>query len=188
MAYRIGIIAEDDTDINVIHELIKKLARGKIFTIKKFSANGCGKLIGKCYQWSIQLKERGCDFLLVVHDLDEKQESQLRQKLEKVLYTSPIKKRAIIIPIKEIEAWLLSDHQAIEKAMKLKQNIGKIADPQSIGDPKRYLSELIYIKSGKTKRYLTKDNPKIAEKIDINNLSRCSSFMLFRDFIVQQLL
>lgn len=187
MAYKIGLIAEDDTDVDVIHELIKKLARGKAFTIKKFSANGCGKLLGKCFQWSRQLKERGCELLLVVHDLDEKQEVHIRQKLEKALQASPIKNRAIIIPIREIEAWLLSDHQAIEKAMRLTQKIGKISDPQSIGDPKRYLSELVYIKSGKTKRYLTKDNPKIAEKIDINNLNRCSSFIPFRDFINQQL-
>ena len=183
MTNKIGVIAEDDTDVDVVRELIGKIARGKTFSIKKFAANGCGKLIGKCYQWSVQLKSRGCETLIVLHDLDERQEGQLRQQLENTLNTSPIKKRVVIIPIKEIEAWLLSDHLAIEKAMNLKQKVEKVANPQSIADPKKYLGDLIYLKSGKVKRYLTSDNPKIAQKVEINNMRRCSSFLPFENFI-----
>lgn len=148
MTYRIGIIAEDDTDVDVARVLIGKVARGKSFSVKKFSANGCGKLIGKCYQWSVQLHARGCELLVVLHDLDEKQENQLRQFLERALSGSPISRRIIVIPIKEIEAWLLSDHQAIEQAMNLKQRIERVANPQSVANPKEYLRELIRLKSG----------------------------------------
>lgn len=183
MTYKVGIIAEDDTDVAVLRELISKIARGKSFSIKKFAANGCGKLVGKCYQWSVVLKSRGCEFLIVLHDLDERQETQLRQQLENVLNTSPIRKRLVVIPIKEVEAWLLSDHKAIEKAMNLKQKIDKVPNPQSIANPKKYLSDLILLKSGKVKHYLTSDNSKIAQKIDVSNLRRCSSFLPFESFI-----
>jgi len=183
MTCKIGVIAEDDTDVAVVRELIEKIARGKSFSIKKFSANGCGKLVGKCYQWSVQLKARGCELLIILHDLDEKQENQLRQQLESILSNSPIKRRAVVIPIKEIEAWLLSDHLAIEKAMNLKQKVEKVANPQSIADPKKCLGDLIYLKSGKVKRYLTSDNWKIAQKIELNNIRRCSSFLPFENFI-----
>lgn len=183
MNYKIGVIAEDDTDVAVVRELINKMVRGKAFSIKKFSANGCGKLIGKCYQWSVQLKARGCQLLLVLHDLDQRQEHQLRQQLEDALKSSPISKRAVVIPVREIEAWLLSDHNAIEKAMNLKQKVERVPNPQSIADPKKYLGEIIYLKSGKIKRYLTSDNFKIAQKIDLANIRKCSSFISFEKFI-----
>jgi len=183
MTYKIGVIAEDDTDVEVVRELINKLAHGKVFSIKKFAANGCGKLIGKCHQWSIQLRERGCNLLIVLHDLDERQVNQLKQQLENALNNSPIIKRIVVIPIKEIEAWLLSDHQAIERAMNLKQKVTRVANPESIADPKKYLGDIIYLKSGKIKHYLTNDNPKIAKKIDLLNLRRCSSFIPFENFI-----
>ncbi len=183
MNHKIGIIAEDDTDVAVLRELIYKIAHGKTVVFKKFSAHGCGKLIGRCKPWSVELKNKGCNLLVVVHDLDERQEQQLRQALESALNNSPILKRAIIIPIKEIEAWLLSDHLAIEKAMNLKQSFPKVPNPQTIADPKRYLKEIIFIKSGKNKYYLPRDNEKIARKVDLNNIRKCSSFAPLETFI-----
>jgi hypothetical protein len=88
----------------------------------------------------------------------------------------------------EIEAWLLSDSNAIIRAMNLSQNFAQIPNPQSIPDPKRKLGEIIYLRSGRTKRYInTKHNKKIAAEVDITNLRRCSSFLPLESFLLEQI-
>lgn len=183
MTYRVGVIAEDSSDVEVVYELITKITPNKRFKIRKFVGNGCGKIRGKCNQWALQLMREGCTLLVVMHDLDNRVLSELEIQLEKAINPCPIKKYVLIIPIKEIEAWLLSDNVAIQIALSLKQKISHIANPEAINDPKKLLGEIIYLKSDKTKRYVVSDNRKIAHKIELQNIRRCSSFLPLERFI-----
>src|ERR1700722_9838032 len=105
----IGVIAEDDSDIAVIDALVGKLAKAP-YVIRPVSANGCGKIIGKCRGWAQNLRDRGCQCLLIVHDLDLRNITQLNEQLRASLEPSPISPHIVVIPVREIEAWLLADH------------------------------------------------------------------------------
>lgn len=183
MTYRIGIIAEDNSDVDVLYELIGKIAQSKGFVIRKFAANGCGRILGKCCQWAHQLSRQGCTLLVIVHDLDARVLAEFRPKIEQACRPSPIEKHVVIIPVREIEAWLLSDSQAIQKALNLKQKVPHIGDPEALLDPKKMLGETIYLKSAKTKRYVVNDNQRIARKVELKNIRRCSSFLPLEKFI-----
>ncbi len=184
MRNRIGIIAEDDSDVDVVDQLIPKVVPGKEYSIRKFVGHGCGRIQGKCAQWAIVLKARGCTMLIVLHDLDTRVLSKLESELRQILGHCPIQKNVIVIPIREIEAWLLSDNVAIQKAMNLGSVVPRVPNPQNITDPKKKLGEIIYLRSGKRKRYLNSvDNRKIAAEIDLNNLRRCSSFVPMEEFL-----
>jgi len=184
MTVRLGIIAEDDGDVDVAEILIRKIA-AKHFQVKKFVGRGCGKIVAKCRPWATTLHSQGCSLLIIIHDLDEKSEPVLRQMLNNALNPSPIAKHVIIIPIKELEAWLLSDHDAINLALKLKRPLPKVSNPQALARPKERLRDLIYSYSQKRIIYVnTIHNARIAAKTSIRVIkARCSSFVPFANFV-----
>ncbi len=188
MSTLIGVIAEDNSDIDVVDEFIRKIVPKKKYIIKSFVGHGCGKVRGKCFQWAGVLKTKGCSCLILLHDLDEHDLPSLNTHLCQVLAHCSISKHVVIIPIREIEAWLLSDNKAIKKAMNLVRDVPRISNPQEIVDPKRKLGETIYLLSDKTKRYLNSvHNRKIAAAVELVNVRRCSSFLPLESFLIDNL-
>jgi len=182
MSLCVGIIAEDISDVHVLEEIISKMTRRNQFKIRKFLGFGCGKIINKCRDWARNLKIQGCKVLILVHDLDEKNVTTLHLELEQSLKPCPIPQYVIVIPVKEIEAWLLADHHAINLVFKL--SLGKIANPQAINRPKEYLRDLVDRRSNHSKTYLnTVHNRKIAAAANLRNLERCTSFLPLKEFI-----
>ena len=181
----IEIIAEDESDIAVVKTLIGKIATVP-FSVKSTAAGGCGKIAGKCRIWAQNLQERGCRYLLIIHDLDTRILNTLRTELTAALKPCPIGSHLIVIPVREIEAWLLADHVAVTRAMKLQRALNEVANPEAILRPKERLADLVYTRSGTKRRYLnTVDNAKIAEHCIINNLKRCASFVPLRISLVR---
>jgi len=179
----IGIIAEDNSDVQVINELIKKIAKAA-YNIKFFVGGGSGKIIDKCFAWAQNLRDQGCRYLVRVHDLDTATITNLRAALQSALNPSPITTHIIVIPVREIEAWLLADQDAITKAMKLKNLLNQVANPEAIQTPKEYLGRLVYARSGHTRRYVnTIHNPQIAAVCTLSKLRRCQSFVPLDQFI-----
>jgi hypothetical protein len=179
----IGIIAEDHSDVAVLKVLIGKMSQTP-FSIRSAVGGGCGKIVGKCRVWAQTLYEQGCRYLLLVHDLDTRITDQLRAQLTSALSPSPIELYLVVIPVREIEAWLLADHVAITKAMKLEEKLNQVSNPEGIQRPKEYLADLVYRKSNKERRYVNAlDNERIAELCGTNNLRRCASFVPFFNFV-----
>src|SRR5437588_7930520 len=186
MRNRIGLIAEDRSDIAVINELIKKIAGTKDFVLKGFVGRGCGKIRGKCLQWAQDLKSKGCNSVILLHDLDSRNLLELERQLRESFSPCPIKNNVIIIPVQEIEAWLLSDEKAIQQAMNLRDKVSRVPNPESITDPKSRLGEIIYIRSRKTKRYVnTIHNSRIAASLSIMKVRRCKSFRPLEQFLTE---
>ena len=142
MTILVGIIAEELSDVDVISEIIGKLAR-KNFGVKSFVGHGCGRIKYKCRAWAQTLKERGCKLLILVHDLDSARLDQLLAAIRGALNPSPMEQYVIVIPIRELEAWLLADHKAITKTFRFKKGLRKIANPESINRPKEFLRDII---------------------------------------------
>jgi hypothetical protein len=169
---KIGIIGEDDTDVECLKVLIKKIKPDK-FDSRGRGAGGGGNMFNerKMFQLSSSLSAGGCQYLIIVHDLDRDSTTnelndleKLRQRLKRAAQNSPIGNKCIVIPIEELEAWLLSSDDHIQ-------------NPQSFKRPKEYLKKM-------NRNYRTSDNAKIAEKIDISKIwEKCPSFRPFQDFI-----
>ncbi|NVO00043.1 MAG: DUF4276 family protein [Geobacteraceae bacterium] len=182
MSKTIGIIAEDTSDVDVITALIGKYVDRNKFSIKKFVGNGCGKLRNKCDSWTALLFEAGCHHVLIFHDLDRNDEAKLKKLLLKKVPKEQYPNAFIVIPIEELEAWLLSDEHAIQSVFGLKAPPKKIINCEQVQSPKEHLAGLVWT-LGK-KRYLnTVHNKKISEKIVIENLRRCPSFKPLDDYI-----
>ena len=182
MSKKIGLIAEDQSDIDVIINLLAKYVARNEFTTKKFIGNGCGKLKNKCDTWAKQLFDSGCSHVIVFHDLDRNDEATLRETLQKKIPQAIFPNSLIVIPIEELEAWLLSDVSAIKSVFSLKKAPKKFNSCESVKSPKESLEKIIWT-LGK-KRYLnTVHNQKIAEKTSLIHLRRCASFVLFDTYV-----
>jgi hypothetical protein len=187
MSVTVGIIAEDESDVEVIDVIISKSTAAR-YSTKSFVGHGCGKIRNKCHEWAENLRERGCRLLILVHDLDAGSLRELRRALANALGDSPLKPCVIIIPVREIEAWLLADPNAIRTALNIRDPIKRIRNPEGLPRPKEYLRDLIYRTSKKKITYLnTIHNAKIARAGQIANFRNCESFKPLQDFIVKNL-
>jgi hypothetical protein len=183
---RVGIIAEDRSDVRVIENILQKLCGSPVVT-RHFVGEGCGRIVGKCRAWAEQLWQKGCTQLVLVHDLDTKVLATLEGTLREALNPCPVAQHVIVIPTREIEAWLLADEKAIKNVFKFKKQIKKIVNPEEIVDPKRKLKEIVHVLSDKRLIYLnTIHNEKIAAAANIEALRRCASFAPLYDFFKPQ--
>jgi hypothetical protein len=185
----VGVIAEDDCDVDSIRVLIHRIAKNKGIKINKFVGKGCGKLRRKCNAWARILSQKKCSVLILVHDLDANNLKDLRKRIQDSLDPCPIAKHLICIPVQEIEAWLLSDADAIKESMNLSKRPKVDGPPENIDSPKEYLEKLVYKTSGGEKIYLnTKHNAKIAEIVSIDKANKlCPSFQPFYEFVRNQI-
>lgn len=182
MAAKIGVIAEDHSDIEVLYALTCKLTAENNFSFSKFVGRGCGKLRKKCHVWAENLIQRGCSCLVVVHDLDTNNESQLRAKLENSVKTVGFRGYLILIPIREIEAWLLVDARALRRSFQMKSEPRLPKRPENIHSPKEYLRKTVWQMT--KKHYInTIHNKRIAEMIRTTQLNACQSFRPYPIFI-----
>ncbi|OAV75509.1 hypothetical protein Barb7_00866 [Bacteroidales bacterium Barb7] len=183
----IGIIAEDNSDFETAKILIKRIINKDNLTFKKAIGDGCGKLHRKAAGYAIDLKKRGCDMLILIHDLDRNDHDTLLKELTEKIENTPIEKRFICIPVEEIEAWLISDPESIKKSMKLARTPKFTGQPETIQSPKEVLAEQVYLCSNKSTLFLnTKHNPKLAESVSIDLVrQKCESFERLYDFVTK---
>src|SRR5690348_3043874 len=86
----IGVIAEDDTDCDVVDVLVRRiLPRECKIGVKRRRGQGCCRLIRKASIWMKELASDGCGSIILLHDLDRdplthalRDEYALRRALE----------------------------------------------------------------------------------------------------------
>lgn len=183
----VGVIAEDDSDVDSATVLIRRISGKSNVGVKRFVGKGCGRINRKSRAWATNLKQRGCSLLILIHDLDRNRLAELRIKLEQSLDPSPIGEYLICIPVEELEAWLLADPVAIRKALKLPKTPKIKGHPEDISSPKEYLEALVRrITQGEKVYDHTRHNEKICKELGIDRVLRCPSFKEFHEFVRQK--
>ena len=181
-ALQIGVIAEEHNDVEVLEELASKVIKKNGFSISRFVGHGCGKLRNKCGVWARNLRDRGCDLLIVAHDLDRNDEAALRDLLSTSTDGSGFKYALILIPIEELEAWLLCDAEALRTVFNMRSTPKVSKAPETIKSPKEFLGQLVRGNS-KTQYLNTVHNKRIAGSMNLETLARCPSFGDFPKFL-----
>ncbi|WP_312933916.1 DUF4276 family protein [Pseudomonas sp.] len=185
MATKIGIIAEDESDVDVIKEILGIYIPANNFGTKKFVGKGCGKLRAKCAAWTTNLVAMGCEHILIFHDLDRYDEHTLRKELSAKIELTGFKNTLIVIPVEELESWLLSDMEAIKEIFSIQKKIKPLGPSEKIKSPKEQLQKLVKRYSKKT--YInTIHNKKIASKLRIQELMNCKSFHPLNQYLNSQ--
>lgn len=183
MQKKIGIIAEDLSDIEVLKKLARKLT-GKTLPYAHFVGKGCGSIKRKTPGWCKVFSIKGCTDVLLVHDLDRNSAKELRTSLQTILRNSTTLTHAVVIPEEELEAWLLSDEQAIKEALNLPKPINPVHHPETVKSPKEALVKSVWSVSQRRIRYINSvHNTLIADKINVEKIkNKCPSFNDFAKF------
>ncbi|MGV0036199.1 MAG: DUF4276 family protein [Candidatus Azotimanducaceae bacterium WSBS_2022_MAG_OTU7] len=113
---------------------------------------------------------------MVVHYLDENDEATLRGELASKIKGQGFVESLVLLPTKEMEAWLLCDKQAIKAVHNTKKLPKLPPHPEQVADPKKELRRAIKSAGGGT--YVnTTHNPKLAEAINSKLIEKkCASF------------
>jgi Domain of unknown function (DUF4276) len=184
----LGVIAEDESDVQVVGVLARKISQAR-FAIRQALAHGSGQMQKKALVWARVLYAKGCTHLMLVHDSDHHSVADLTARLTQALAGAPIGRRVVVIPVREIEAWLLADHEAVNTALKLRPPLTPQPNPQGILHPKEHLGRLIDQRTARHIHYTnTIHNVRIAEHANVARLlARCTSFRGFEVFVRTQL-
>jgi hypothetical protein len=186
--FRIGIIAEDDSDVESAKIMIRRIAGNERLGFKRSIGKGCGKIRRKCHDWAKNLNDKGCSRLVLLHDLDRKNIGELYKAIYSSLQPCPINKFLICIPVEEMEAWFLADPEAISKALNLRKTVKVKGMPEKIMSPKEHIDVLVKRASNNEKEYLnTEHNAKISKYVDFSKLKKCASFVPFFNFIENEI-
>jgi hypothetical protein len=181
----IGLIVEDNSDFNCLKILISRIIQKDNLTFKKAIGNGCGKMKRKALSYANNLSQKGCELIIIVHDLDRNVLSKLHKDLEKLMNLSNAKNTFVCIPIEEIEGWFLSDPEGIRQTFQLNRLPKIIGNPETIESPKEKLEDHVFQCSDKSKLYLnTKHNDLLSTNICLNKMKeKCESFRLLDEFV-----
>ncbi|GGI58072.1 DUF4276 family protein [Winogradskyella haliclonae] len=181
----IGLIVEDNSDFTSLKIIISRIIKKNNLTFKKAIGNGCGKMKRKAVSYANVLSNKGCDLIILVHDLDRNDLKTLRTELNQTINMSNAKNKFVCIPIEEIEGWFLSDPEGIKNAFGLKRIPNIKGNPETVTSPKEKLEDFVFQCSNKSKIYLnTKHNNLLSASLDLEKIrKKCVSFKEFEEKI-----
>ncbi len=184
-----GILGEDKSDVATLKILIKKLQGDSSLSFKGKGYSGCGEMLRK---GSAQLKlfaKLGCDRLIICYDSDnEKPNNRYQEVVKRIIEKSGLtclEKEiiCIIIPVQEIEAWILADIEAVTQIFK-NWHPNSISNPESIDSPKEYLEKLSRNAKKRPRYNHATHNEKVAQYLDLNKVKqKCPSFRSLAELV-----
>ena len=115
-----AVLGEDKSDTDMLKELIFSLAHDRSLTIKTKGYSSCGELLKKGARQISMFKGLGCTRFVVCYDSDrdcpDARKTAIIKKIIEPSMTVGI--FCALVPIQEIEAWILADLSAVTNIIK----------------------------------------------------------------------
>lgn len=174
------MLAEDRSDVETLTVLIRRLAGNNSVPVRQKGYSGCSEMLRKgARQLQLFRDLGGCQRYVVCYDSDRDDPATRHKRLiDEVIkpsgLTAPI---CALVPIQEIEAWILADVNAVTKVITGWVPNKEIHHPESIKDPKEHLEKMS--RTNQRPRYShATHNSKIAQYLDLDLvMNKCPSFM-----------
>jgi hypothetical protein len=184
---RLGIIAEDHSDIDTLIVMIRRINNIRL-KIKRYSAKGCGKLRKKCSGIASLWAAQSISYIIICHDSDcdnphkiKTLRNNLREKILKIPNCDRVV--CIVIPVQELEAWFLADVSPLNKKFR-GMNIRNIPNPENIRSPKEFIEKASRSRHCKPRYINTIHNPELSQTLNINAvIAKCPAFQPFYNFV-----
>jgi hypothetical protein len=173
-----AILGEDDSDVDMLFALVRRIAKNPKLSIKKMGYCGCGELLTKGARQIRAYQKVGCKKFIICYDSDDsKPISRYQEIVDKIIKKSGVDAEfCALVPVQEIESWILADIGAVTKIISSWVPDKEIISPELIKDPKEYLEGLSRAKNLKPRYTHATHNPQIAEHLDLEIIiKKCSS-------------
>lgn len=180
-----GIMGEDRSDVETLVVLLRRLKNDDRLRVRTKGYSGSGDLLNKGARQLSAFAVAGCTRFIVHHDADDKDPATIHETvLQKVVKPAGIPSGCcIVVPVREIEAWILADIEAVTHIFN-SWRPSPIPSPEKVEHPKELIERLS--RAGNTRpRCVHKiHNPKVASHLDPETLlKKCDSFKPFYDFV-----
>lgn len=183
-----GIIAEDNSDIECLKVIIKRLAKNDSLKIKHKGYKGCANMLRdgwkdlKAYSQLSYITH----FIVCYDKDDSKGQTRYEEVINKIIKPSGLKNKkvCILIPIQEMEAWILADIESVTKVISSWKPAEKFQSPELIESPKEKLTKLSQTKSSKPLYDYVTHNQQVFKHIDLEIVKKkCPSFAELYEFV-----
>jgi len=181
-----AIIAEDKSDADTLKVLAKRLARDNGLAVRTKGYGGCGAMLTKGARDLRTFADLGCTQFIVCYDADrEDPVARYREAFEKIVRPSELESCCILVPVQEVEAWILADVEQVSHIIS-RWNPGPISNPEAIDSPKEYLENLSDGENRKPRYSHAIHNCSIAKHLRLEIVHRkCPSFRPLVDHFQQ---
>lgn len=180
-----GVLAEADSDANTIAVIVRRLTLRDNLPIAREVFNGKSLLFKKGAAALRVLAMRGVAKAIVCVDADGPTDADVRNRIEReIIRASSVEfPAAAIVPVQEIEAWILADIVSVQRIFtswrpKAEQN------PEAIASPKERLVSLSRDQRARPRFDPKVHNEQIARYLDLEVVARrCPSFRRLVAFV-----
>ena len=180
-----AVLAEDPSDADALVALVKSITGRTNLKVHKKGFGGCGQLCRKAPSYIKLFADQGATRFVICHDSDGLDPRDIRAKVEAVIKTKGCSsyKHAVVVPVEEIEAWMIADEDAITAVIP-SLKIKAVKKPESIQSPKEWLVRESN-KGRSTPLYVPAiHNAQVAAHINLAKLEKkCPSFVLLKHFV-----
>lgn len=183
----IGVIGESHSDAQCLVNLIRNIASNNTLPVRKKGYNNCGEMLRKAASQIRAYSSLGVEHFVICHDADGPDPAPVRRRvLEQVAYKCGLPDQCcVVIPVEEIEAWLLADERAVAQVIPTFK-LAPITSPELVRDPKEHLEGLSRGANAKPKYIHSVHNERVCQHIRVDVVEqKCPSFRPFVQFVQQ---
>ena len=183
----ICIFGEDESDTLALKHIIRKLRNDQSIPIKTKNFNSCGDMLSTGHRIMKLYHDEGCTSFVISYDSDgQKPIERQKEAYNRIVKASGLNVPSVIlVPVEEIEAWILADNKAVQSVIKTWQPV-EILHPETVSDPKEHLESITRGANRKARYYHASHNPIVAQHLDLSIVhKKCPSFRPLKDFITE---
>lgn len=174
-----AVLAEDRSDVDTLKAIIARLhPKAKSPTILGKGYDGCNEMFRKGALDLRNFARRACNRFVVCYDSDQDDPAKRhRRVIDEIVKPSGIRDPiCVLVPVQEIEAWILADLDSVQAVIKGWRAKKAIPNPENIKDPKEYLVRLSKENGRPLYSYAT-HNPVVAKSLNLEIVhGKCPSF------------
>ena len=180
-----AILGEDKSDAGTLKVLVRKLAGDDRLPVRAKGYGGSGELLNKGAKDLGTFKRLGVTRFIVCHDADGPDPVSKRSLvIQRIVRPSGLGEECcIVIPVQELEAWILADIECASKII-TSWHPEPIESPESIANPKERLENLSRDSKRKQRYFHRTDNERIAAYLDLKKVAtKCPAFQVLLAFV-----
>jgi len=195
-----GVMGEDDSDVDSLRAFIKRLRDdaekpSSNITIHRKGYEGCAEMLRKGAGQLRAWERAGVTRVVVSYDADRDKPTDRIAHLEAMVAESDITiDHCLLVPVQELEAWLLADVVKLEDLFTVlrkrdkRKRIKPIVSPETINDPKEHLIKLSrHPKNNEALYHPPTHNVWMAEHVDLVVVQKkCKSFRPLVTFLANE--
>lgn len=169
-----AILGEDNSDVEMLSILVKRIAKKNNLSVKKMGYGGCAEMLLKGARQVKAYSKLGCSKFIICYDSDRSCPKERHSEIiEKIIKKSAINAEfCALVPIQEIESWILADLDSVSKIIPSWKPKKIIHNPENQNDPKEFLEDLSKTSQKRPLYSHATHNPRIAEHISLEAIAR----------------